>query len=327
MNLNHFKVNIMKQHIQAKIAQPFSHIMLTTFLCATLFLFQACSSSKSSPSTKESHVKNPIFGVKGKKNDSDPLKIGSYPTLPAKPKTLQSSTPNANSKKKAAKNMTTHKPYHAPRIKTRPTDNPKNLPTPIIGKIYVQEDKRKAFDLKPTKIHTKETPKRARKPLLQATPTPQDVSDWLVLMGPGGSALTVWALAQGNWIWGYSLIDSIGFGWARLWRFHLFQNDQVMIENGETNTCLNGYKNGVIHMACNPKNRYQRFELIPMSNGAVQIKNVGLNTCIEIPIGDIFGDFHKVNGVFLSRCATGSNLTQQFYIAPPTFLEKPLYRR
>lgn len=244
---------------------------------------------------------NPTAGLIGYSKDSDPLKIGSKPKPPAKQST----------------------------------------PTLVVGPIVVPEDQNKRFN---TRVRTQITEEMVGKssrnavlpvkhpPLVgssgvNAPPIPPQNGDWIVLMSPGGAALTVWALAQGNWIWGYTLIDSIGFGGARVWRLRFFDNDEVMIENNETRTCLNGYKNGLIHMACNTKNRYQRFKLIPMSNESFQLKNVGLNQCVQAPIGNIFGDFHRVTSIFLTKCATGSNLDQQWYIAPPTFLVRPLYRR
>lgn len=265
----------------------------TAFVIGCVLAFSACG-------TKTGDV-NPTAGLMGHSKDSDPLKIGSKPTPPAKQST----------------------------------------PALVVGPIVVPEDKNKRFN---TRVRTQITEEMVGKnsrnavphikhpPLVGSSgvntpPIPPQNGDWIVLMSPGGAALTVWALAQGNWIWGYTLIDSIGFGGARVWRLRFFDNDEVMIENAETQTCLNGYKNGLIHMACNTKNRYQRFKLIPMSNESFQLKNVGFDLCVQAPIGDIFGDFHKVTGIFLSKCATGSNLDQQWYIAPPTFLVRPLYKR
>ncbi len=268
-------------------------IYLTLIVCCVL-AFSACS-------TKISDA-NPTAGVIGHPKDSDPLKIGSKPTPPAKQK----------------------------------------IPALVVGPLVVAEDKNKRFNTRVRVRITEEmvgrnsrnavAPIRHQPPLVGSTgvntaPIPPQNGDWMVLMSPGGAALTVWALAQGNWIWGYTLIDSIGFGGARIWRLRFFDNNEVMIENAETQTCLNGYKNGLIHMACNTKNRYQRFNLIPMSNEAFQLRNVGLDKCVQAPIGNIFGDFHKVTSIFLTKCATGSNLDQQWYIAPPTFLVRPLYKR
>lgn len=98
------------------------------------------------------------------------------------------------------------------------------------------------------------------------------VSDFLTILGPSGAALTVWALAQGNWIWGYTLIDNKGFGDVRVWQLLLYPNDFAMIKNAKTNTCLNAYGNGIIHYPCDASNHAQMWKLIPMSNIAVQIK-------------------------------------------------------
>ncbi len=229
-------------------------------------------------------ARNPLYGIIGSKDNTDPLNIGEYPTLPQE---------NIDGK-------------------------------PIVGQILLPDEQKKIFNLQVSQL----TENNLQPPLLQSTPNTNDLStqgDWMTLMHPTGSVLTIWALAQGNWIWGYSLIDSIGFGGARVWKFLFLENDEVMIQNAKTNTCLNGYKNGLIHMACRKNNLYQRFKLIPMSNGAFMFKNVGFDKCIHAPIGNIFGDFHKVNGIFLSPCASGDNIDQQWYIAPPPLLIHPLY--
>lgn len=235
--------------------------------------------------TQQPKHKNPILGIKGDPNDGDPLGIGDNPTLPQ----------NAIDGK------------------------------PIIGKIFLPEEKNKQFNLKylvkPQEMVV------SKPPNANAPVPPQIKGDYISIMHPSGSILTIWALAQGNWIWGYSLIDSSGFGGARIWRLIFFENDEVMIQNGKTLTCLNGYKNGLIHMRCSKNDAYQRFKLIPMSNGAFMLKNIGFNKCVRADIGNIFGDFHKVNGIFLAACATEENLDQQWYIIPPPFLIRPLYDR
>lgn len=129
------------------------------------------------------------------------------------------------------------------------------------------------------------------------------VSDFLTILGPSGAALTVWALAQGNWIWGYTLIDSKGFGDARVWQLLLYPNDFAMIKNTKTNTCLNAYGNGIVHYPCDASNHAQMWKLIPMSNTAVQIKNLGNGKCIQAPITNLYGDFHKVFKIFTVECA------------------------
>lgn len=236
---------------------------------------------------------NPLAGMIGKPNDADPLKIGSKPTIPAK------------------------QPF----------------PKLLVGKIYFPNEENKNFTTRARPKLDRETLEldiaklKTQDKLLLAQAPNVPISDWVSLLSPGGAALTVWALAQGNWLWGYTLIDSAGFGGARVWRFHFFPNDEVLIENGKTGTCVNAYKNGVIHSACNEKNKYQRFKLIPMTNEAFMLKNVGMNKCLQTPIGNVFGDFHKVSSIFLSSCAAGANLDQQWYVVAPPFLVRPLYKK
>ncbi|TKX29646.1 toxin [Campylobacter sp. MIT 12-5580] len=226
----------------------------------------------------------------GDKNDSDPLKIGKSPTLPAK----------------------------------------QDTPSLLVGQIFMPEEKNKNFDKLLRNNELQNTMKIDKKPLLQAlgsSPSMADSSDWFSLMAANGAVLTVWALAQGNWLWGYTLIDSVSFGDARVWKFRLFANNEVLIQNAKTNTCVNTYGNGVIHSACDESNVYQRFKLIPMSNEAFMLQNTGTKRCLQVPIGDIFYDFHRVSGIYLSTCNAGDNLDQQFYIIPPPFLIRPLYDR
>lgn len=239
---------------------------------------------------------NPVADVLGKAGDSDPLKIGNKPTPPAN----------------------------------------QAFPKLLVGKIFVPDEEGKKFNTKvPNSLHREllESHLQDSKSLvsnsMQALGNSPDVakSDWFSLLSPGGAALTVWALAQGNWLWGYTLIDSIGFGGARVWRFQFFENNEVLLENGKTGTCANAYKNGLIHMKCNPQNRFQRFKLIAMSNEAFMLKNVGMNKCVQAPIGNIFGDFHKVTSIFLTNCAAAANLDQQWYVVAPPFLVRPLYKR
>lgn len=153
------------------------------------------------------------------------------------------------------------------------------------------------------------------------------VSDFLTILGPSGATLTVWALAQGNWIWGYTLIDSKGFGDARVWQLLLYPNDFAMIKNAKTNTCLNAYGNGIVHYPCDASNHAQMWKLIPMSNTAVQIKNLGNGKCIQAPITNLYGDFHKVFKIFTVECAKKDNFDQQWFLTTPPFTAKPLYRQ
>jgi len=197
-------------------------------------------------------------------------------------------------------------------------------PKLVVGKIHLEEDKNKKFNTKGYTNLTREMLELKSNETENIT-TAQALSDWFSLMSPGGAVLTIWALAEGNWLWGYTLIDSIGFSGARIWRFHFFENNEVMLENGGTGTCASAYKNGLVHLTCNEDNPSQRFELVTMDNGAFMLKNPASNKCVQAPIGDIFGDFHKVSDIYLTTCASSRTLDQQWYVVAPPFLLRPLY--
>lgn len=171
-------------------------------------------------------------------------------------------------------------------------------------------------------------PKSALVPLLRPTVGSANTpitSDFMTLLGPSGAALTVWALAQGNWIWGYTLLDSKSFGDARVWQLLSYPNGVVLIKNAKTLTCLNAYKNGIVHFACDNTNGFQQWKLKPMDNGAVQLENMATKKCIQAPITNPLGDF-KVFSIFLSTCQEKDNLDQQWYLTTPPFNAQPLYK-
>ncbi|EOB4992188.1 RICIN domain-containing protein [Campylobacter upsaliensis] len=163
------------------------------------------------------------------------------------------------------------------------------------------------------------------RPILGSSGDSPLASDFMSILGPSGAALTVWALAQGNWIWGYTLLDSKSFGDARVWQLLIRPDNIVLIKNAKTLTCLNAYKNGIVHFSCDASNPAQLWKLKPMDNGAVQIENVGTKKCIQAPIDNPLGDF-KVFSIFISECQNKQNLDQQWYLTTPPFKAQPLYR-
>lgn len=261
-------------------------IITSISCCFIVFFFYACSSSLS-------HV-NPLGRSFGKFDDPDPLKLGTTPTPPA-----HQETPSLLS----GTDLVPLTPIVPPL--TRTNDKPKlgSSPNEISPRF-----KDGGFNDALT---------------FESRPV---VSDFLTILGPSGAALTVWALAQGNWIWGYTLIDSKSFGDARVWQLLLYPNDFAMIKNAKTNTCLNAYGNGIVHYPCDASNQAQMWKLNPMSNGAVQIENLAFKKCIQAPISNPLGDFHKVFSIFLTKCEQKQNLDQQWYLTSPPFTAKPLYR-
>ena len=111
----------------------------------------------------------------------------------------------------------------------------------------------------------------------------ENVSDLLSIMSPEGGVLTLWALNVGNWVWGYSLIDSKDFGGARIWRIFTKGDGSAAIQNAKEGTCLSAYRNGVIHNYCNMEDPAQLWTFNLFDNQAVQIKNVATKQCLQTP--------------------------------------------
>lgn len=152
-------------------------------------------------------------------------------------------------------------PYYPPIIDDNFTHN--SLKTPILNK----------FDLTNLNNPTNQTnttpsnnqPNSANQPLqitqppllttpaaLGSSPSLGSKSTPLTIINPmGGSAITVWALAPGNWLWGYTLDNSKEFGRARSWQVLNLGNDIALIINFLTNTCINDKGRGITHRSCN----------------------------------------------------------------------------
>ncbi|EAK0827440.1 toxin [Campylobacter fetus] len=149
-------------------------------------------------------------------------------------------------------------------------------------------------------------------------------SDSLVIMGANGVAITVWYSSPGNWLWGYALYTSGNLGGYRVWRLILLPDNEVMIVNFNTRTtCMNTYKNGVIHSPCNKNNPFQKFVLRPMTNGAVQIYNKATNSCLQTPVDNLFG-FDVFGAINLTTKCTDT-IDQQWYLLPPPQVGRLLY--
>ncbi len=153
-------------------------------------------------------------------------------------------------------------------------------------------------------------------------PLAKNASNALSIMSSSGGLLTLWALNPGNWVWGYTPIDSHGFGKAPFWRIISFANGQVMIKNEEKSTCLQAYKNGVIHQICDEKNSSQFWNLNFFDNQAIQIQNVGTKTCLQTPTIRTTTYY----SIYLTNCASNKpNLDQQWYITPILDLASPIF--
>lgn len=165
-------------------------------------------------------------------------------------------------------------------------------------------------------------------PLLAATPNSQSMSNPVItapfiIHNPLSSALTVWALAPGNWVWGYTLQHSKTFGEARIWHLIDLGQNLVMIVNQKTKTCLSEHGSGVTHERCNRDAKAQTWGLLPMDNGALQIMSSS-RRCITTETGSII-DTERFYSITLSACSTAPNYNQQWRFLPPTYYATPLY--
>ncbi|ECQ8982996.1 hypothetical protein ACDT65_001324 [Salmonella enterica subsp. enterica] len=145
------------------------------------------------------------------------------------------------------------------------------------------------------------------------------------IMAQNSRVLTVWALAEGNWLWAYGSAASSSFGGVRNWRIvpvNKSGQNVFRFVNGVTGTCVEAYKNGLIHSACNSENSAQDFLLIPATNGGVFIKSPVLNKCVRYDIIT-----HTIySTVYLTECvsAKDKNYDQIWYIAPALINATPL---
>ncbi|EAK0445941.1 cytolethal distending toxin subunit A [Campylobacter lari] len=235
---------------------------------------------------------NPLGRSLGAVNDSDPLSIGKNPTPPAKQK--------------------------AP--------------------ILVEGEKFPAIPLEPPLIKTNtfkgDNPIKGPLPRLTSKNTFSESSvfenrgfpsDFVTIMNPNGSALTVWALNPGNWIWGYSLDNSKSFGDARVWQVIEFPANYIMLKNAKTNTCLNAYGNGIVHYPCDQSNHAQFWKLLLMSNESFQIQNLATQKCIKTQLYNVMKDFEvDFFNIYLEDCLKPGekNLDKQWNITTPAFISR-----
>lgn len=141
--------------------------------------------------------------------------------------------------------------------------------------------------------------------------TPPTVS----IMSPTSGIITVWALEEGNWLWGYSPYDSKNFGDSRNWTVIDNANGSVTFRNKRTDTCMAAHGNGIIHRYCDPENLDQQFDLVPLTNGAMLIKSASQSRCLRT---DLFRKTTYMSLVFADCIVSGqTTLDQQWFIAPP----------
>lgn len=153
-------------------------------------------------------------------------------------------------------------------------------------------------------------------------PQPFTTSDRLSIMSASGGVLTVWALKAGNWIWGYTPLDSISFEDARIWRIITYTNGDISFKNEKTGTCLAAYGSGVIHNFCNQFDNTQKWKFIFFKNQAVQIQNKFYpDRCLDTP------DSSSAFRIYVKTCVKPGqeNLSQQWYIIPSLERTTPVF--
>lgn len=145
---------------------------------------------------------------------------------------------------------------------------------------------------------------------------PTDPANFITLMGQNGRVLTVWALAQRNWLWAYSNKESGGFGTIRNWRLQKsLTPEHFKFVNQSLGTCMEAYRNGVIHNQCNSEDTSQDFELLPTNTGAVVVRSLSQNRCLTYnPVSST-----GYSTVTLEQCTgvTSALKDQTWYLAPP----------
>nr|WP_272887915.1 RICIN domain-containing protein [Campylobacter sp. P0109] len=139
----------------------------------------------------------------------------------------------------------------------------------------------------------------------------------------GGSAITVWALAPGNWLWGYTLDNSKEFGRARSWQVLNLGNDIALIINFLTNTCIHDEGGGITHRDCDINNKFQQWQLSAMDNGAIQIKSSASSKCITTDLGSLTqtGSYYSLA---MRECNFKPNFNQQWVFIPEAAPTSPL---
>lgn len=217
-------------------------------------------------------------------------------------------------------------PYSLPIIDD---DSPfrNSLKTPILNKFDLADP---SNPLANTNSSNNQPNSSSQPPLLTApdalgsSPFSGAKSTPLTIINPmGGSAITVWALAPGNWLWGYTLDNSKEFGRARSWQVLNLGNDIALIINFLTNTCIHDEGGGITHRDCDINNKSQQWQLSAMDNGAIQIKSSASSKCITTDLGSLTqtGSYYSLA---MRECNFKPNFNQQWVFIPEAAPTSPL---
>ena len=223
-------------------------------------------------------------------------------------------------------------PYSLPIIDD---DSPfrNSLKTPILNKFDLADPSNPLANTNSSNNQpnsSNQQPQITQPPLLTApaalgsSPSLGSKSTPLTIINPmGGSAITVWALAPGNWLWGYTLDNSKEFGRARSWQVLNLGNDIALIINFLTNTCIHDEGGGITHRNCDINNRSQQWQLSAMDNGAIQIKSSASSKCITTDLGSLTqtGSYYSLA---MRECNFKPNFNQQWVFIPETAPTSPL---
>ncbi|TWO30680.1 hypothetical protein XK09_01105, partial [Campylobacter lanienae] len=208
-----------------------------------------------------------------------------------------------------------------------------SLKTPILNKFDLVDPSNPLANTTPSNNQSNSSsqpPQITQPPLLTApaalgsSPSLGSKSTPLTIINPmGGSAITVWALAPGNWLWGYTLDNSKEFGRARSWQVLNLGNDIALIINFLTNTCIHDEGGGITHRNCDINNKSQQWQLSAMDNGAIQIKSSASNKCITTDLGSLTqtGSYYSLA---MRECNFKPNFNQQWVFIPEAAPTSPL---
>ncbi|WP_096027899.1 RICIN domain-containing protein [Campylobacter lanienae] len=223
-------------------------------------------------------------------------------------------------------------PYSLPIIDD---DSPfrNSLKTPILNKLDLADPSNPLANTNSSNNQSNSSnqpPQITQPPLLTApatlgsSPSLGSKSTPLTIINPmGGSAITVWALAPGNWLWGYTLDNSKEFGRARSWQVLNLGNDIALIINFLTNTCIHDEGGGITHRNCDINNKSQQWQLSAMDNGAIQIKSSASSKCITTDLGSLTqtGSYYSLA---MRECNFKPNFNQQWVFIPEAAPTSPL---
>ncbi len=208
-----------------------------------------------------------------------------------------------------------------------------SLKTPILNKFDLADPSNPLANTNSSNNQSNSSsqpPQITQPPLLTApaalgsSPSLGSKSTPLTIINPmGGSAITVWALAPGNWLWGYTLDNSKEFGRARSWQVLNLGNDIALIINFLTNTCIHDEGGGITHRNCDINNRSQQWQLSAMDNGAIQIKSSASNKCITTDLGSLTqtGSYYSLA---MRECNFKPNFNQQWVFISEAAPTSPL---